>query len=217
MLIWRKIRLLLLIVNFAAILIVLVITIVKPTQSWLPTTSHAFPDKISLPKWEQVQSRTVPQKTLEKSKIIPQKHYRYLQNNLLLDIEMRYLTLIKGEQFIKKYFGITSPVEVRLREGIGYYGIGVDKQKAFISACITSGGVTSFTDEQFERNQYFSTLEPQNLLSWLLGRRNSRDKHCMWAYLSIPLGKYKPEFAYEVLETAWFSWYQQWTSQLSQR
>ena len=215
MLNWRKLRLLLLIVNFIGIFFVLVITIVKPTQSWLPTTSHSFPDKISLPKWEQVQSRTLPEKTLKKPEIIAQKHYRYSQNNLFLDIEMRYLTLINGKKFIKKYLGITSPVEVRSREGIGYYGIGVDKRKAFLSACITSGGVTSFTDEQFEKNQYFSILEPQSLLFWLLGRRTSRDKHCMWAYLSLPLGEYEPDFAYQVLETAWFSWYEQWNYQLS--
>ena len=215
MLNWRKLRLLLLIVNFIGIFFVLVITIVKPTQSWLPTTSHSFPDKISLPKWEQVQSRTLAEKTLKKPEIIAQKHYRYSQNNLFLDIEMRYLTLINGKKFIKKYLGITSPVEVRSREGIGYYGIGVNKRKAFLSACITSEGVTSFTDEQFEKNQYFSILEPQSLLSWLLGRRTSRDKHCMWAYLSLPLGEYKPDFAYEVLETAWFSWYEQWSYELS--
>lgn len=216
MLIWSKLRLSLLIANFTGVLVVLVITIVKPTQSWLPATSHSFPDRISLSNWEQVQSHTLPQNTLKNPEIIAQKHYRYLQNNLSLDIEMRYLTLIKGEKFIQKYLGITSPVEVRLREGIGYYGIGVDKQKAFLSACITSGGFTAFTDEQFEKNQYFSILEPQSLLSWLLGRRISRDKHCMWAYLSVPLGKYKPGFAYQVLETAWFSWYKQWNSQLSQ-
>ena len=216
MLIWRKLRLLLLITNFSGIIFVLVITIVKPTQSWLPTTSHDFPDKISLPKWEQLQNRTLPQKTLEKTEIIPQKHYRYLHNNLHLDIEMRYLALIKGEKFIKTYLGITSPVEVRLREGIGYYGIGVDKQTAFLSACITSRGVTTFTAQQFETHQYFSILEPQSLLSWLLGRRTSTNKHCMWAHLSVPLGKYKPEFAYQVLETAWFSWYKQWNSQVSQ-
>ena len=214
MLNWRKLRIFLLIINLTGILIVLVITIVKPVQSWLPTTSHAFPNKISLPQWEQVQSGKLSETDLKKTEIIAQKHYRYVQNNLSLDIEMRYLTLIEGEKFIKKYLGITSPVEVRSRKGIGYYGIGVEKQKAFLSACITSGGVTSFTEEQFEKNQYFSILEPQSLISWLLGRRKSTDKHCMWAYLSVSLGKNKPEFAYQVLEKAWFSWYQQWNSHL---
>ena len=206
----RKIRLPLLIVNFTGIILVLAIIIVKPTQSWVPNTSHAFPDKILLPNWEQVQSPILPQKNLKQPKIIAQKNYRYLQNNLRLDIEMRYLTLIKGEKFLTKYLGITSPVEVRLQEGIGYYGIGADKQKAFLSACITSGGITTFTDKQFEQNQYLSILKPQNLFNWLLGRRSSKDKHCMWAHLSVPLGEKTPDFAYQVLETAWFSWYEQW-------
>ncbi|MDJ0773239.1 MAG: cyanoexosortase A system-associated protein [Mastigocoleus sp. MO_167.B18] len=217
MLSWRKLRILLLIINFTGILIVLVITIIQPVQSWLPTTSHAFPNKISLPQWEQVESGKLSEKNLKQPEIIAQKHYRYVQNNLSLDIEMRYLTLIKGEKFIKKYLEITSPVEVRLREGIGYYGIGVDKQEAFLSTCMNSGGITTFTDEQFEKNQYFSILEPQSLISWLLGRRTSIDKHCMWAHLSVPLGEQKPEFAYQLLEKAWFSWYQQWNSHLSER
>ena len=211
----QKIRLPLLIINFTGIVIVLVIIIVKPTQSWLPNTSHAFPDKISLPKWEQIQSRTLPQQNLKKNKIIAQKHYRYLQDNLYLDIEMRYLTLTEGEKFLTKYLGITSPVEMRLQESIGYYGIGVDKQKAFLSACITYGGITTFTEKQFEKNQYLSIFKPQNLFSWLLGRRTSKDKHCMWAHLSIPLDDKTPELAYQILEKTWFDWYRQWNIKLS--
>jgi cyanosortase A-associated protein len=43
-----------------------------------------------------------------------------------------------------------------------------------------------------------------------LGQEGLKDRRCLWAHLSVPLKNSSPEAAYQVLEKAWFSWYQWW-------
>jgi cyanosortase A-associated protein len=240
MIIWKQLRTPLLVLTFASIFLVLGKVIILPTQDKRTVTPFVFPQEVPLPQWQFVSSHPLPSGGTEKqgsrgeemtsvvshqkenkkiqpdSELISQKHYQYTQNNLPLNIEMRYLTQYDVSDLIKKYTSISSKAVVHHKEGMGYYGLGVDRQQAYLSACINSKGNTTFTGEQFNRNQYISDINPQQLLSWLLGQNGTKDKRCLWTHLSVPLKNSSPEAAYQTLETAWFSWYQWWRSRFPQ-
>ncbi|MDF5713733.1 MAG: cyanoexosortase A system-associated protein [Rhizonema sp. NSF051] len=212
MIVWKKFRIPLLAFTFTSIFLTLgnVILLSKKDQSTV--TSFNFPEKISLPQWQS--STIYPLRTKPTSnhpELISQKNYQYIQNNLILDVEISYLTDGDAVKFIRdNTLTLSSPV-IHQQQGIGYYGFGVDqKRQAYLSACINSQGSTTFTDEQFNKNRHLHDTRPQHLLSWFLGEEQLQDRRCLWTHLSIPLKDSSPEAAYQVLEKAWFSWYQWW-------
>ncbi len=208
--IWKQFRVPLLALTFSSVVLALGSVVLLPTKDKRTVTPFVFPEQVPLPQWRLSTSPPLPKPTKEHSELLAQKHYRYMKNDLFLDIEMRYLTDGNVVRLLREYTSISSSANMRQREGVGYYGVGVDKQRAYLSACINSQGGSTLTQEQFNQNQYFSDLHPQRLLSWLLGQEGFKDKRCLWAHLSVPLKNSSPEAAYQVLEKAWFSWYQWW-------
>ncbi|MCP6760482.1 MAG: cyanoexosortase A system-associated protein [Fischerella sp. CENA71] len=169
----------------------------------------------SLPQWQLKSTKALPQNIQDYSELLAQKNYQYMHKDLPLDIEMRYVKIGDVNQLIRKYTKISSSAVVRQKEGIGYYGLGFEEQKAYLSACINLYGNSTFTNTQFDQNQQQRKQPWQRLLPWLLGREQLREHNpCLWAHLSVPLKNSSPEAAYQVLETAWFSWYQYWHSNL---
>ncbi|ARV61870.1 cyanoexosortase A system-associated protein [Nostocales cyanobacterium HT-58-2] len=209
MIIWKRFRVMLLALTFCSILFVLANVMLLPTKD--KGTPFVFPEYIPLPQWRLSVSHPLPKPTKKQTEILlSQKHYRYLKEGLLLDIEMRYLTDGDVVKFLQDFNFISSSAVIRQREGVGYYGLGVDKQRAYLSACINPQSGSTFTVEQFHKKKDLYTINPQHLLSWLLNNKKLQDKRCLWAHLSIPLKDSSPEAAYQVLENAWFSWYKWW-------
>ncbi len=212
MIVWTKIRIPLLALTFSSIFLTLGNIILFSKKDKDIVTSFYFPEKILLPQWQSSTNPPLSEKpTSHHPELIAQKNYRYIQNNLTLDVEISYLKDGNVVKFIQDNTSTITPPVVRQQQGIGYYGYGVDqKQRAYLSACINSQGSTTFTDEQFNKNRYLHDTQPQHLLSWLLGEEQLQDRRCLWTHLSIPLKHSTPEAAYQVLEKAWFSWYQWW-------
>ena len=54
---------------------------------------------------------------------------------------------------------------------------------------------------------------PKQILPWLLGFAEFRDKRCLWTHLSMPLNSpYTKEKTYQTIETIWFDWHSWWRS-----
>jgi cyanosortase A-associated protein len=104
-------------------------------------------------------------------------------------------------------------IEIREKEGIGYYGLFKTEEKAHLIACINSTGKTTVTSKQFFLNRKEHNLKLTRMFSWLLGQESLVDRRCLWNHLSLPLNDNTPESLYPILEEAWFSWYQQWENQ----
>ncbi|KAB8319889.1 cyanoexosortase A system-associated protein [Tolypothrix campylonemoides VB511288] len=209
MIVWKQLRVPLLALTLGSVILTLGNVVLVPTKDKRTVTPFVFPERVSLPQWQpSIGYPLTP--TRNHPELLAQKHYRYIKKSLFLDIEMLYLKDRDGEWIFREYASISSSVDVRQREGVGYYGVGVDKQRAYLSACINPQGGSTFTVKQFNQNQYFYERYSKRLLSWLLGQEGFKDKRCLWAHLSIPLKKSSPEAAYQVLENAWFSWYQWW-------
>ncbi|MGH7998183.1 MAG: cyanoexosortase A system-associated protein [Brasilonema sp.] len=208
--IWKQIRIPLLALTLSGVLFVLGSVVLLPTKDKPTVTPFIFPKEVPLAQWQFTISRPLPEQTKKIYKVIAQKHYRYLNNNLVLDIEMRYLKDGDVVRLLQDFSFISSSGVVRQQKGVGYYGLGVEKQQAYLSACINPQGGSTFTNEQFRKNLYSQAMKPQRLLSWVLSQEQLQDNRCLWAHLSIPLKNSSPEAAYQVLENAWFSWYRWW-------
>ena len=218
----EKLRLSLLAVIFSSVFFILGRTILTPTASSSTFTSFVFPTAVPLPKWQPVASRPLAAPIADPN--YPSgRIYQYVQNDLPLDIEMRYVVNTNGnvKSFIQQYSSKPpSPGQLSLvlrqQEGVGSYNLFAYQQRAYLSTCINSRGGTTVTDLQFRLNRYTYDIRFDRLLAWFQGRANFVDGRCLWAHLSIPLNNSSPDNAYQTLEKAWEDWYQWWQPRFPQ-
>lgn len=210
MFIWKQFRIPLLALTFSSVLLVLGKVILLPSAEKRTLTPFVFPEAVPLPQWQLKASSALPEPTEEHPELIAQKHYQYVQNDLPLNIEMRYVIDGNLRQHIRKYTSISSSAVVRQHQKVGYYGLLVDRQRAYLSACINPQGGSTFTPQQFNPNQYLYDPRWERILPWLLSQQSLPDQRCLWAHLSVPLQSSSPEAAYKKLENAWFSWHEWW-------
>jgi cyanosortase A-associated protein len=211
--IWKKLRIPTLALTCGGILFVLGNVSLQPVYSIADNSKLIFPEKISLPEWQQVKSQPLPKLGKEEKNVIIQNRYQYIQKGSELDIEMRYVSVGDLPFLLRNYLDIASHPVIRQQENIGFYAVGIEQKRAYLSTCITPNGQTTFTYEQLK--VYLPNQNnPQYWISWLLDQKSLPPKRCLWTHLSINLGNDDPQTAYKTLENAWFSWYQRWLPQV---
>lgn len=208
----KSLRPVLLATTFSGIFLVLIKLILYPTPSKPSVTPLAFPSSVPLQEWQPLPSYPLVNSATDRVNYLSGRHYRYIQNSLPLDIEMRYIVDTDGEvkNLLKNYDSISASLVLRQKDGLGFYGLFTHQEKAYLSACINPYGVSTFTERQFKQNHNAYALQFNRLLPWLLGQGNLKDERCLWTNLSIPLNSSTSEVAYQKLETIWVSWYQWW-------
>ncbi|MBW4622091.1 MAG: cyanoexosortase A system-associated protein [Cyanosarcina radialis HA8281-LM2] len=212
--IWQQLRVPILALTLSGAISVLVKSIFFPTAREIPIAPLIFPPDVPLPGWQFFKSQPIDRPLA--------KNYQYRQQDLLLKIEMNYVTNPHdNEKLFRRYNpAISSPNApapiVREQKGIGFYSLSVDRQRAYLRACINPRGGSVITYEQFVQKRYSKDLQLDRFIPWLLGRETLRDHRCLWAHLSVPIQNYSPESAYPALENAWFSWYRWWYPHLSE-
>lgn len=216
----EKLRLTLLAVIFGSVFCVLGKTIIEPTTGNNTIISFTFPETVPLPEWQPLKSRSLAANPVGDSPNPSGKHYQYIQNNLTLDIKMRYLVNTSGHV---KFFIRSVPqfpgqlaLASRYQEGIGFYYLFVYERQAHLSTCINSRGNTTVSEAQFLQNRYLYDLRFGRLLLWLLNQGSFQDKRCLWAHLSIPIKDSSLESTYQNLEKAWEDWYRWWQPRFPQ-
>lgn len=219
---WQRLRTPLLILAFANVLFVFSRAIFDSDIGKRKINSFEFPATVPLAQWQQVASQRLPDRIVDEppyGKVaFPGRRYQYRQNSLLLNIEMRYElnTVGDGRQMIETYEKISFPPDraqpIIRHKQLGFYAVFVDRERAYLNACINPRGGSTFTASQFDSNRARYDIQFQRLGLWLLGRKELRDNRCLWSHLSIPLNQSAPESAYTTLERAWLSWYRWWSS-----
>ena len=219
---WVKIRILLLGIQLLGVIFVLGKSILYPTVKDNTFSPFVFPTTVPLPQWRLVETGPVNSQLVKplaylSGKYVSGKRYYYIQNDLSLEIEMRYLVNTNGnlKSFIKRYTGQLLPV-LHEQEGVGFYSLFIHQKRAYLSACITPHGDSTVTADQFKRNGLRHAVRLNRLASWLTSQAEIMDKRCLWAHLSMPLNHDSPESASQTLEKAWFDWYQWWSQRFSQ-
>lgn len=205
----KNFRVAILAVTISSALLVLAKVTLSPTTSRYPVSSFTFPSVVPLPGWQKLPSTSLVT-VKEHPEYLSGRSYQYSKAGVPLTIEMRYLNDTSGEvkSFLESYISIPSSPKLRYRTGTGFYGLFTHQQKAYLSSCINPSGGSTVTQRQFNQNRHTSDIQVNRLLLWLSGEK-LEDKRCLWTHLSIPL-KSSPSEAYQLLETAWFEWYQWW-------
>ncbi|MGD1875739.1 MAG: cyanoexosortase A system-associated protein [Mastigocoleus sp.] len=211
--IWHKYRMPFLAITFTGAFLILGKIVLTPPQDNFGNNKYILPELVPLPNWQFRGSHEFIAEADQLPGLISQRHYKYQQNKLILNIEMRYLNDGDVKQHIKNYKDNSLPVNIRYQEKYGYYGIGFNQQQAYLSACINYQENTTFTAEQFHEVQSHTNIW-ENLLPWFLGEKELVKRRCLWAHLSIPLSspsnKITETKSQEVLEKAWLNWSEYW-------
>lgn len=209
----KQIRIGLLTLTCVSAIAVLVRVSLRPKNIPLSLTPFDFPESVPLPNWQFQQSSVPPIPPEVFLKPLAQKKYQYVRNQLQLNVEMRYFSLENASMtlYIKDYTEIKSVPEIRYHPEVGFYGIGVEGNLAYLSACINPRGKATFTDAQFKQNRYKFDFQPQRLLSWLIHDEPLLDRRCLWTHFSLPISNpSQSQQKIKYLETAWFDWYAWW-------
>ena len=214
----KKIRILFLATTFSSILAVLGQSIFYPQTKDTVIAPFTFPETVPLPSWNLETSDSANVQLAKQppdisGQTLAQKRYRYRQNSVLLDIEMRYLvdTNANLKSFIANQTGQLSPA-LREEKQIGFYSLFLHNGKAHLSSCINPRGRSTVTTDQFKRNGYVRDLRWERIAIWLTSSAEFRDKRCLWTHLSLSLNNTSADNAFQTLETVWFSWYDWWQS-----
>jgi cyanosortase A-associated protein len=210
---WKTVRIWLLAALFTGVLCVLAKLILFPNSSHLAVTSYAFPSTVPLPQWQLLDS--TPLKITDDPNFVASRRYRYQQDRNSLTIDMHYLIHSSGDvkDILKKHIfpqKITTPLLIHQKQGVGFYTLFTQQEKAYLSSCINPQGGSTVTFDQFRQNRNTYDVQPTRFLLWLLGLKELRDWRCLWNVLSVPLETSQPEEVYPILESAWFSWYSWW-------
>lgn len=215
----RQLRVPLLAITCVSVVCLVGKAILSPIKTSREFTPFVFPQVVPLLEWQPMQSRPLASLKVKQSEktapVLASRSYQYVQNNLPLDIEMRYVVTPSGEvkSLIRDYTPFDVPnalIQQRQQAGIGFHILFVHQQRAYLSSCINPYGGSTINHKQFLQNQLSHSIRFERLLPVLLGQESLQDKRCLWAYLSLPLKNSSPESAYQTLEKAWVSWYQWW-------
>ena len=220
---WQQQRQILLAIAFAGVVLALGRISFGSTPGQRSLSAFAFPSTVALPEWQLIDSyaldRATTQPVSSYDTAIASHKYLYKQKEQLLTIEMRYMGSNLGN--LEEYLNFHAAIKIsaaqltqnlRHREEIGFYSLFAYAGRSHLAACINPRGGSTITGDQFLANRYAYDFQLQSLLLWLLGKAGLPDKRCLWVVLSMPQNRASIEATYPVLERAWRSWYQWWSS-----
>ncbi|NEO99884.1 MAG: cyanoexosortase A system-associated protein [Symploca sp. SIO2E9] len=212
MILSKRLRIPFLTITCSGVLLVLGKLIVAPNSNEYTAKPFVLPSEVPLTQWQSLPSQSLFTPIVWQPNLMTSRNYQYQQKDLSLDIEMRYLVPTSGnvKTLLQTYTAIPASTEIRHQEEVGFYYLLVDEQRAYLSSCINPRGKTTVTPQQFTENGNRHDLRLNRLLPWLMGEVQLRDRRCLWTNLSIPVEDTSPSEAYQILEKAWFSWYQSW-------
>jgi cyanosortase A-associated protein len=181
-------------------------------------SAFTFPATLPLADWKPLDSKALNNQNHQDIGFISGRRYQYIQNDVALDIEMRYeATNGEFKKFLENYTAIKSlpkkPLPItKYQEGVGYYILFTDKHKAYLGSCINPRGGSTVSYEQFNHNRNTYDLKLNRIFPWLIGQEELRDWRCLWSYMSIPVNVDQVSLAdkYQILEKTWWEWYQIW-------
>lgn len=182
-------------------------------------------DPITLSGWQFQSSQVLDVEARESEYLYPARQasqqYAYEDaGDRQLDIEMYYLVLTDSQidRYVREYHPIdirkeedVPPLEERQTE-VGKHYVFAHGDRAYLSACINPNGPSTVNSEQFEVNRNTHDLQLSRFWPVFLGREPIRDRRCLWALMSLPVGDAAElDEAYGALEQVWPSWYAWWS------
>ena len=202
----ERLRIGLMIALLGCTVLVLSKTSLYPNQR-LNTPKILLPITLNLQGWQLEVSEPIQEQQPE---FQSGQRYRYLKNGSGIDIEIRHIVNTKGniKDYLKLYesMNLSHVPTIRQSEKFGFYGVFIEDNRSYLSACINPRGKSTFTGVQFAHNRNTLDMTPDRIFPWLLGQAELRDDRCLWVIFSMPT-EGDPESTYHELEDLWFSLY----------
>lgn len=210
---WIKIRIFLMYLLIIFSIIILVKSIIFPTNSknYQPLTAR-FPEQILLDNWALIKSQPLSAK-LPRYKKGYEYEYQNNNNQKLTTIQVRHEFNTDGNvsRLVSLYQNI-KPATIRWQIKSyekGFYAVFNYQNKIHLTACLKNNGYTTVTDQQFYANSLQNYLNPFRLFLWLIGIKPLTDNECYFVLLttdvSSNLTKYE-SFNLVRIETLWQEW-----------
>jgi cyanosortase A-associated protein len=188
-----------------------------PARTSSDTTARVLPQEVPLTGWQAspLNSRPRLNPDAQPNNLVASEAYQYRKNDVLLDIQMRYLVNTEGDitKLTERYSGLSHTSLSMRHVDDSFYQLETDQNRAYLNTCIISDGSSVVTSAQFRQKQSVQNSSPARIAQWAIGRVHIQDRRCLWAELSIPLDTLSQQEAYHVLEDAWFDWKDAWRSQ----
>ena len=141
--------------------------------------------------------------------------YQYKQGKSPVSLEITYLSNTRGDvlSYLQKYAKI-APQAIQNQAtsrfpAIGHHTLFQDRDRAYLSSCISPRSLSSVDQKQFSKYRYQNDLTLEVAWQWLQGKSSIRDRRCLWVHLSTPLVT-DSQTAFNTLESAWKEVYQWW-------
>ena len=160
----------------------------------------AAPDSTNVDLYKRDRSQTTEE--VVKS----DREYQYVRDDSKVDLNIGYIVNTRGdvESYLKNYTNIPPKViqDKKIAEiEIGHYALLKDKNRAYLSSCVSPRSPSNVTQQQFSGYRYQNDFKLQVGWEWLWGKSSIRDRRCLWVHLSTPL--VLEQTAYQTLEIAW--------------
>lgn len=219
---------------------VAVIALIALGRSLLPgnskpsVTTSQLPTTVVLPGWRLIDVQPLKlnsdqQNTAnldedeQSSEVATAQVYRFQRNGTTLEANIYYIAPAT-EGNVNRYVFVYSPLrsvnanlQERQQPAVGSYGVLTHEGRAYITACTTNLGPSTFTEQQFTQNRSRQDLQLKPMMLWLIGQRQDLlDLRCLWTLMSVPIAggaNASPdavERAYQQLESVWVLWHQWW-------
>lgn len=219
---WTRIRTVVLIVLFGAVVLVLGKIMLLANAEVLETADITMPDSIPLEGWQDISAKNLNDQDPEKPGYLKGREYDYMQNSTTLNVQARYISGTNGdvERFINHYLPSSLEIdsfgaknwEVHTFEGVGSFLLLVEQKNIQLSSCINPYGGSTVSARAYKRNRNFQDIR-YRLVPWLLGE-SLKDERCLWTHMSISQEGGKSVAMNSSIEAVWANWYQWWSVQL---
>ena len=204
----------------------IVLALILPKAGHNPVADFKFPKYIKLDSGKTFTSagstnsvaiKPVRSQSLEvqPETIEAERKYEYVLGKSPISLEISYISNARGDvaSYLHKYEEISLKAlqdkQVSQLEGIGHHILFRDRDRVYLSSCISPRSLSNIDRKQFSQYRYQNDLTLKVGWEWLLGKSSIRDRRCLWVHLSTPLVT-NSQNAYSMLESTWKEIYQWW-------
>ena len=191
----------------------------KPTPYAFPESIEFGQNQIKLEIARPPEAIVDSKEFFGKPRYITGKGYRYLIDQIPVEIDIRYASGTEGDLhiFLKEMAAIDiSEDDLRQKSSrntpTGFHAIIEHQNRTYLTACINPRGISTVTKDQFDDNASARASDRDVVVGWLLGQTDLRDRRCLWTLMSTPS---TPD-ASQKLEKVWVLWYEWWKPKFPQ-
>ncbi|WP_271253905.1 cyanoexosortase A system-associated protein [Pseudanabaena sp. Chao 1811] len=177
-----------------------------------------LPNQISLANWQFKESKIL-NISLDNDATSAQQYLYVSSSRNVLRVDAIYTNGTVSISKSLEMIGVKSSnnnLSMRYLDKVGYYALFSDKERAYLSSCINSRGMTTATEEQFINNRPLE-MTWSHISAYLMGTSDLFDDRCLFTTISIPIEKNdlgqnssSLDKKYQTLEKVWINWHLYW-------